>query len=151
MAFNDTINSIINTTNANITTLQGLLNQLQHTTITSSDDELYDAPTFDDETGIWTLAQTTANVGGLYVGCYKLPDNAINSFISNVNVITYNAPSSPTAPATVTEAGESPVDLTNISQLEGQSFNSFCIRSTVAFEIEVRVSTTNCDVSGWTV
>jgi len=143
MTINDILDGLIAGATADKNTLDALIAQLQHTTITSSDDELYDAPTFEEETNIWILKQNTANVGGLYVGCYTLPVNTINSYITNVSVVTYNAPSSPTAPATITASGESPVDLTGINDLVGQSFNSFCIRSTAAFEINIRVSATN--------
>lgn len=156
MSINDILDSLITSATADKTTLDALIAQLQHTTLTSSDDELYDAPTLDDETGIWTLAQSTVNVDGLYVGCYKLPVSNMDSYISSVTIVSYTAPSAPTAPATVTPATGSPIDLTNIAQLEGSSFNAFCIRSTTSFEIEVTLAEEWChefnfanDANGW--
>ena len=55
MSVNDILDGLITSATADKNTLDALIGQLQHTTITSSDDELYDAPTLDDATGIWTL------------------------------------------------------------------------------------------------
>jgi hypothetical protein len=136
MSVNDILDGLITSATADKNTLNALIAQLQHTTITSSDDELYDAPTFNDTTGIWMLGQSTANVDGLFVGCYKLPIDTINSLLSDVTVGGgYMAPSSPTAPASVTIAGGSPVDLAAVTDLEGRSFNSFCIRNVTALNL----------------
>lgn len=146
MDFNSTLDAIINNVNTNQDTLRSLLAQLQHTTITSSDDALYQAPILDDSTGIWTLAQTTANVDGEYVGCYKLPVTGIDSYISSITVVSHSNPASPAAPASVTPSVGSTVDLTAVLDLEGQTFNSFCIRSATPFEINLTLDAIWCSL-----
>lgn len=145
MSVNDILDTLIASATADKNTLDALIAQLQHTTIASSDDTLYQAPTLDDSTGIWTLAQTTANVNGEYVGCYKLPVTGIDSYISSITVISHSNPASPAAPASVTPSIGSTVDLTVVLDLEGQSFSSFCIRSATPFEITLRVSAVFCE------
>src|SRR5689334_13455689 len=102
MTFNDIVNNVINNTNANLDVLRGLLQELQSGTIIA---DTGDAPVYDEETGIWTCAQSTANANGEYLGIYRLPLAALCSVLSTLDIIAFTAPQAPNTPARMLPCG----------------------------------------------
>ena len=99
MAINDILDAVINSVTANQTTLNNLLNQIKGETL------YVDGPNQDppevDANGIWTLTQSTANVG-----IYRLPETGLCATIASLTVIQ---PTSPLPTARVLPCGADPV------------------------------------------
>ncbi len=144
MTINDALDALIAQKPQTLQTLNDLIAQLQSETIVSPDPELYEAPTYDDATGIWALKQTTANVDGEYVGEYHLPALDVCSAVNTLNPISFSPPAAPNPPARVLPPGADSaagwVSLASLLDLIGQSFQAFAIRSATAFEVRTTVT-----------
>ena len=135
------LDSLINDADEAKITLDNLILELQGEVIESEDPNLYPAPDV-DENDVWTLIQNNdPDTDGVYVGIYKLPNDQVCAKIRSVTVIQ---PTSPLPTARVLPCGADPVtgwvNLTSVNDLVGQEFNKFEIRSSAAFEVQVRLA-----------
>jgi len=130
MSIDQMLDDLIDDSNANSTTLDQIIAELQGSTITA---DTGDAPTYDEETGLWTCAQSTANANGEYLGIYKLPLATLCSILDSLDIIAFSAPQPPNTPARLLPCGADPLtgwtNLPALVDLEGEAFNQFSIRS----------------------
>jgi hypothetical protein len=150
MTFNTLLDQVIPSITQDQNILLSLLGQAQAETLLSDNPALYAAPTYDEQTGLWTLAQSVANTGnGEYEGVYRGASDGMCSWLQSVAVVAHSAPASPAAPARVLPFGADPatgwVDLASVSALSQQEFSAFSLRSATPFE--VTVETRGCEWS----
>jgi hypothetical protein len=142
MDVNAILDSLISSANADQTTLNDLIAFLQGQTLVSGSPN--QSPPEVDENGVWTLQQLTANAGVDFEGVYQLPAPDACGKLEIVSIDTHQNPAS-AAPARlkgcVTESEPNPVfvDQPSVSALDGQCMNAFSIRSSVPFDVQMRV------------
>jgi hypothetical protein len=105
--------------------------------------------------GTWTLLGTpTPNTpDGLYEGVYRLLYDYVSCCrLELVQVVTHQTPSGK-LPAGILECGMDPslpfLEKISLNDLNGQCFNAFMVRSSIPFEIKVRVTDCVPAASGW--
>jgi len=152
MTIIDTLNSVSASITTNTDTLRNLLTEIQSGTIIA---DTGDAPIYDEATGVWTCAQSTANANGEYLGIYKLPLATICSILNSLNIIAFTPPAAPNTPARILPCGADPLtgwqNLPALVDLEGQEFNQFSIRSATPFEVRLRLAQEWCYTFDFTV
>lgn len=144
MTFTSTVDTVISSINADIATLQGLLEQTESETLQSVNLDIFPAPLFDDTTQTWTLSQNTANASGVYEGIYSLAAADGCAILEIVSVDAHSNPASG-APAALIACGASNyTDQVSVNALHSKNLKKLKIRSGSPFQIKVKVAAVWC-------